>query len=174
MQFTRHFHSSPTFLCAIAATVFTFATNVHAEDKSLWQKFKDFFSPTPVVDGDGPDYDELRDLDKQINTLEGKYVRERRPNNKARIKKDLDKLKAKRETLAKNIETKEKNPPPSQATATSSSTPEIPQKELPICGHDTIMIHDTVTIHDTLYVIVANKPSNDPAPSDSVKEPDNK
>ena len=84
------------------------ATTSSAEERSLWQKFKDFFSPNPTVVGEGPEYDELRELDKKIGKLEGKYSRERRANNKKYIREEIDKLKLRREKLAKQIEEKEK------------------------------------------------------------------
>lgn len=131
----------------------------HAEEKSLWQKFKDFFSPMPTVEGEGPEYDKLRELDKRINTLEGKYSRERRPNNKANIKKELDALKAERASLEEQIR---KNPPQPSSSAAA------PQSEVPTCKTDTVFVRDTVVVHDvvhdTLYVIVADKKAEGSAP----------
>ena len=135
------------------------ATLSHAEEKSLWQKFKDFFSPMPTVEGEGPEYDKLRELDKRINTLEGKYSRERRPNNKANIKKELDALKAERAALEEQIR---KNPPQPSSSAAA------PQSEVPTCKTDTVFVRDTVVVHDvvhdTLYVIVADKKAESSAP----------
>ncbi|MBQ3840742.1 MAG: hypothetical protein II819_12580 [Fibrobacter sp.] len=131
----------------------------HAEEKSLWQKFKDFFSPMPTVEGEGPEYDKLRELDKRINTLEGKYSRERRPNNKANIKKELDALKAERAALEEQIR---KNPPQPSSSAAA------PQSEVPTCKTDTVFVRDTVVVHDvvhdTLYVIVADKKAEGSTP----------
>ena len=73
----------------IGAFALCTATALHADDRSMWQKFKDFFSPSPTVVGDGPEYDELRELDKKIGTLEGKYSRERRANNKKYIREEM-------------------------------------------------------------------------------------
>ena len=156
----------------IGAFALCTATALHADDRSMWQKFKDFFSPSPTVVGEGPEYDELRELDKKIGTLEGKYSRERRANNKKYIREELDKLKLKREKLAKQIEEKEKaakNAPKSSATVSSSSkTAEASAKQdatKPACAHDTVFVHDTVTVHDTLYVIVSGKPGEQQAPA---------
>lgn len=156
----------------IGAFALCTATALHADDRSMWQKFKDFFSPSPTVVGEGPEYDELRELDKKIGTLEGKYSRERRANNKKYIREELDKLKLKREKLAKQIEEKEKaakDAPKSSATVSSSSkTAEASAKQdatKPACAHDTIFVHDTVTVHDTLYVIVSGKPGGQQAPA---------
>jgi TolA-binding protein len=182
-RFTRAF--LPTTLLALGL-----ATLAHAEEKSLWQKFKDFFSPTPTVEGDGPEYDKLRELDKKINTLEGKYSRERRPNNKANIRKEIDKLKKEREALAEQIK---KNPPQSSsaissasqhaeqpnssAAATQNSSHNVTQSSTATtCKTDTVFVRDTVVVHDTLYVIVADKAAAAPTSpaeqaTDSVQVP---
>ena len=148
------------------------ATTSSAEERSLWQKFKDFFSPSPTVVGEGPEYDELRELDKKIGKLEGKYSRERRANNKKYIREEIDKLKLQREKLAKQIEEKEKaakDAPKSSATVSSSSkTADASAKQAPskpACAHDTVFVHDTITVHDTLYVIVSGKPGEQQAPA---------
>jgi len=145
------------------------ATLSHAEEKSLWQKFKDFFSPMPTVEGEGPEYDKLRELDKRINTLEGKYSRERRPNNKANIKKELDSLKAERAALEEQVR---KNPPQSSSpsaanssvAASAQSSAAAPQGAVPTCKTDTVFVRDTVLVHDTLYVIVADKKAEGSTP----------
>ena len=147
------------------------ATLSHAEEKSLWQKFKDFFSPMPTVEGEGPEYDKLRDLNKRINTLEGKYSRERRPNNKANIKKELDALKAERDALEEELR---KNPPQSSSSAiASSSATQSANSTTPAtnCKTDTVFVRDTVVVHDTLYVIVADKKAEEHAPSTPAAAP---
>ena len=132
----------------------------HAEEKSLWQKF--FFSPTPTVEGEGPEYDKLREMDKKINTLEGKYSRERRPNNKAIIRKEIDKLREERENLAEQLR---KNPPRSSSSTVPtvakssearSADGTVNSNASTACITDTVLVRDTVIIHDTLYVIVAD------------------
>ncbi len=145
----------------------------HAEEKSLWQKFKDFFSPMPTVEGEGPEYDKLRDLNKRINTLEGKYSRERRPNNKANIKKEIDALKAERDALEEELR---KNPPLSSSSAVAnsaaaSSANSTGSATATICKTDTVFVRDTVVVHDTLYVIVADKKAAEPAPSTPAEAP---
>lgn len=150
----------------IGAFALCATTALHADDRSMWQKFKDFFSPSPTVIGEGPEYDELRELNKKIGTLEGKYSRERRANNKKYIREEIDKLKLQREKLAKQIEEKEKaqkdaKPAAVSSSATSSSAAAPSSAATPAkqaCGHDTVFVHDTVTVHDTLYVIVSGKP----------------
>jgi len=150
------------------------ATTSSAEERSLWQKFKDFFSPSPTVVGEGPEYDELREIDKKIGKLEGKYSRERRANNKKYIREEIDKLKLQREKLVKQIEEKEKaqKDVKSSVAASSSSKPAsaaTPAKQAAVCAHDTVFVHDTVTVHDTLYVIVSGKPQ-ETAPSNTAAD----
>lgn len=163
---------------AITVALFLIAaTTSSAEERSLWQKFKDFFSPSPTVVGEGPEYDELREIDKKIGKLEGKYSRERRANNKKYIREEIDKLKLQREKLVKQIEEKEKaqKDVKSSVAASSSSKPAsaaapssaaTPAKQAAVCAHDTVFVHDTVTVHDTLYVIVSGKPQ-ETAPSNT-------
>lgn len=151
----------------LLATIALCATTaLHADDRSMWQKFKDFFSPMPTVEGEGPEYDKLRELDKRINTLEGKYSRERRPNNKANIKKELEALKAERAALEEQIR---KNPPQPSSSAAA------PQGAVPTCKTDTVFVRDTVVVHDvvhdTLYVIVADKKAESSAPITPAVEP---
>ena len=140
----------------------------HAEEKSLWQKFKDFFSPMPTVEGEGPEYDKLRDLNKRINTLEGRYSRERRPNNKANIRKEIEALKAERNALEEELR---KNPPQSSSSVVASSSAQSSANSTgsatadTVCKTDTIFVRDTVVVHDTLYVIVADKKAEEPAPA---------
>ena len=164
----------PRLTWSIFASLFLIlgiATLSHAEEKSLWQKFKDFFSPMPTVEGEGPEYDKLRDLNKRINTLEGKYSRERRPNNKANIKKEIDALKAERDALEEELR---KNPPQSSSSATTgNSAPSSANSTTPatVCKTDTVFVRDTVVVHDTLYVIVADKKAEEPAPSTPAEAP---
>lgn len=128
----------------------------------------------PTVEGEGPEYDKLRDLNKRINTLEGKYSRERRPNNKANIKKELDALKAERDALEEEIR---KNPPQSSSSAVANSVAASSANSTgsataaTICKTDTVFVRDTVVVHDTLYVIVADKKAAEPAPSTPAEAP---
>lgn len=157
------FGKSRVLVTALLTLALISAAN--AEEKSMWQKFKDFFSPVPTVVGEGPEYDELRDLDQQINKLEGKYSRERRANNKKNIRKQIDELKLKRENLAKKIEAQEKAEKEKQKNAKSSAAVAQPTSSATACHgdtlivHDTLRVHDTITVHDTLYVIVSDKPA---------------
>ncbi len=127
----------------------------------------------PTVEGEGPEYDKLRDLNKRINTLEGKYSRERRPNNKANIKKEIDALKAERDALEEELR---KNPPLSSSSAVAnsaaaSSANSTGSATATICKTDTVFVRDTVVVHDTLYVIVADKKAAEPAPSTPAEAP---
>ena len=128
----------------------------------------------PTVEGEGPEYDKLRDLNKRINTLEGKYSRERRPNNKANIKKEIDALKAERDALEEELR---KNPTQSSSSAVANSAAASSANSTgsataaTICKTDTVFVRDTVVVHDTLYVIVADKKAAEPAPSTPAEAP---
>jgi len=92
--------------------------NVNAEERSMWQRFTNFFTPTGSVKGEGPIFDELRGVESQIDKIEVQYSRERRPGNKTRYRKQLDSLRNVRDSLITVIE---KMPTSSAAVATSSS-----------------------------------------------------
>ena len=160
----------------------------YAEEKSMWTKFVDFFSPSSSVEGEGPLYDQVRELDRKINRVEGKYARERRPMNKDRYKKELAQLREEREALMKKIEAEEKNKGKSSAVQYSSSVAKVSSSSVKVassssqavssaaqlsssaevatvvasCKPDTVYVRDTVVVHDTLYVMLAPKP--EPAP----------
>ena len=161
----------------------------------MWTKFVEFFSPSSSVEGEGPLYDELRELDRKINRVEGKYARERRPMNKDRYKKELAQLKQDREALLKKIEAEEKNKGKSSSVvalsssavakssssqaavsstvAESSSGAEIALADstaVAVCKPDTVYVRDTVVVHDTLFVMLAPKPEPAAAPADTSKK----
>ena len=165
---------------SIPLIVLATAINSSAEEKSMWQKFVNFFNPSPTLEGEGPLYDQLKELDSKISKTEGQYSRERRPGNKSRLKKELENLRAERERLVQKIKEEEKNPK-SSAQAVRSSSSSIQAKESvakPVAGcaqdtvykRDSVFVKDTVVVHDTLYVIVADKPAN-AAPADSTPAP---
>lgn len=157
----------------------------YAEEKSMWTKFVEFFSPSSTVEGEGPLYDQVRELDRKINRVEGKYARERRPMTKDRYKKELVQLREEREALMKKIEAEEKNKGKSSAVAKSSSSVKAAVSSSSAakssssvesvtvavegCKPDTVYVRDTVMVHDTLYVMLAPKP--EAAPADSSKKP---
>ena len=169
----------------LALAILVPASKSFAEEKSLWQKFVDFFNPSPTLEGEGPLYDELKELDQKISRTEGKYSRERRPGNKTRLKKELEDLRKQRDNLVERIKAGEgqaENPKSSaamssaksSASSSSSSTKSAPASSAQVaaeaCIHDTVFVKDTVIIHDTLYVIVADKPAAPPA--DTTQAPD--
>ena len=92
--------------------------DANAEERSMWQRFANFFTPTGSVKGEGPIYDELKGVETQIDKIEVQYSRERRPGNKTRYRKQLDSLRNVRDSLITVIE---KMPKSSAAVATSSS-----------------------------------------------------
>ena len=107
-------------VCGAFAVLFClgFLNDVNAEERSMWQRFTNFFTPTGSVKGEGPIFDELRGVESQIDKIEVQYSRERRPGNKTRYRKQLDSLRNVRDSLITVIE---KMPTSSAAVATSSS-----------------------------------------------------
>ena len=95
------------FKLILACAAIVLVSAGYAEEKSTWQKFVEFFSPSSTVEGDGPLYDQVRVLDRKINRVEGKYARERRPMNKERYKKELVQLREEREALMKSLDEKD-------------------------------------------------------------------
>ena len=202
MHFRKNVFS--IFAATIVLTAFCASQSAAEEEKSLWQRFVDWFKPAPSLEGEGPLYDELRELETQIDRIEGRYSRERRPGNKTRLKKEMEDLKTKREKLIDRIREEEKakkNQPavaapatvPASSTATpASSASNAPTSSTPltdastgasassaslsqaVCAHDTVFVRDTVIVHDTLYVIVSGKPGEQQAPADSATVPGNK
>ena len=178
------------FKLMIACAAVVLVSAGYAEEKSMWTKFVEFFSPSSTVEGDGPLYDQVRELDRKINRVEGKYARERRPMNKERYKKELIQLREEREALMKKIEAEEKNKGKSSAVAKSSSSVKTVSSSsqavssvvqssssaeaaavAATCKPDTVYVRDTVVVHDTLYVMLAPKPEPAPqADSSAAKE----
>lgn len=191
MHFRKFIPGTLFIALALCAT-----TALHAEEeKSLWQRFVDWFKPAPTLEGEGPLYDELRELDNQIDRTEGRYSRERRPGNKTRLKKELEDLRTKREKLVERIREEEKakkNQPavaaPATVPASSAATPAsftvVADTSKPatnvaeVCAHDTVFVRDTVVVHDTLAGLACEQQapaaqsntaqsSEIPAPADS-------
>ena len=106
--------------CGAFAVLFCLGclNDVNAEERSMWQRFTNFFTPTGSVKGEGPIFDELRGVETQIDKIEVQYSRERRPGNKTRHRKQLDSLRNVRDSLITVIE---KMPKSSAVVATSSS-----------------------------------------------------
>ena len=74
------------------------------EERSVWQRFVNFFTPSGSIQGEGPIFDELRGVESQIDKIEVQYTRERRPGNKTRYRKQLDSLWSVRDSLITVIE----------------------------------------------------------------------
>lgn len=183
MHFRKNVFS--IFAATIVLTAFCASQSAAEEEKSLWQRFVDWFKPAPSLEGEGPLYDELRELETQIDRIEGRYSRERRPGNKTRLKKEMEDLKTKREKLIDRIREEEKAKKNAQGTtANSAATPASSASNAPtnstpltgasassaslsqaVCAHDTVFVRDTVIVHDTLYVIVSGKPGEQQAPA---------
>ena len=114
-------------VCGAFAVLFClgYLNNVNAEERSFFQRFANFFTPTGSVKGEGPIFDELRGVESQIDKIEVQYSRERRPGNKTRYRKQLDSLRNVRDSLITVIE---KMPTSSAAVVASSSAKVVPSK----------------------------------------------
>lgn len=149
----------------ILVGIFFLAGSAFAE-KSIWQKFKDFFNPGESIDCEGAVCDQIHSLDEKISKVEGKYSRERRPVNKDRYKKELDSLNVVRDSLVAIV----KEPQAIESLKASSSIAEVKSSSslkiessssavvTATCKPDTVFVRDTIRIHDTLYVMLASKP----------------
>ena len=169
-------------VCGAFAVLFCLGclNNVNAEERSMWQRFTNFFTPTGSVKGEGPIFDELRGVETQIDKIEVQYSRERRPGNKTRYRKQLDSLRNVRDSLITVIE---KMPTSSAAVATSSSA-KVAQSSAGVAqssssalpsavssaaqsssvavpavtteaassSANVACVHDTIFVHDTLVV----------------------
>lgn len=176
MHFRKNVFS--IFAATIVLTAFCASQSAAEEEKSLWQRFVDWFKPAPSLEGEGPLYDELRELETQIDRIEGRYSRERRPGNKTRLKKEMEDLKTKREKLIDRIREEEKAKKNAQGTtANSAATPassasNAPTNSTPLTDASTgastgasassayhsaslsqaVCAHDTVFVRDTVIV----------------------
>ncbi|MBR3073470.1 hypothetical protein [Fibrobacter sp.] len=99
------------FVCFIALDL------AWGEERSVWQRFVNFFTPSGSIQGEGPVFDELRGVESQIDKIEVQYTRERRPGNKTRFRKQLDSLRSVRDSLITVIE----NMPMSSGSVVNSS-----------------------------------------------------
>ena len=176
-------------ICAAFVALFCLGSlnDANAEERSMWQRFANFFTPTGSIQGEGPVFDELRGVESQIDKIEVQYSRERRPGNKTRYRKQLDSLRNVRDSLITVIEKMPSGVNVAQSsaaqssssvllnTAGSSASKPISSAAVPassavnvVCSRDTVFVHDTlvvrdtVVIHDTLYVVLANKPESAP------------
>ena len=83
MHFRKNVFS--IFAATIMLTAFCASQSAAEEEKSLWQRFVDWFKPAPSLEGEGPLYDELRELETQIDRIEGRYSRERSPETAVHV-----------------------------------------------------------------------------------------
>ena len=168
-------------ICGALSVLFCLGclNNVNAEERSMWQRFANFFTPTGSIKGEGPVYDELRGVESQIDKIEVQYSRERRPGNKTRYRKQLDSLRNVRDSLITVIE----KMPTSSAVIASSSSVSVAQSSAALSGRvqsgssavqsssslvasssamspvpassssaNILCARDTVLVHDTLVV----------------------
>ena len=92
-----------------------------SKKKSLWDTISDFFSPRVHAEKDDPLYQELADIDNEIQDVQWRYGRERRAVKKNRYKIRLQELHASRDSLAEVIEKYEAGKLSSAAQPVSSA-----------------------------------------------------
>lgn len=92
-----------------------------SKKKSLWDTISDFFSPRVHAEKDDPLYQELADIDNEIQDVQWRYGRERRAVKKNRYKIRLQELHASRDSLAEVIEKYEAGKLSSAARPVSSA-----------------------------------------------------
>ena len=92
-----------------------------SKSKGLWDTISDFFSPRVKAEKEGPLYQELADIDNEIQDVQWRYGRERRAVKKSRYKMRLQELHASRDSLQEVIDKYEAGKLSSAAQALSSS-----------------------------------------------------
>lgn len=152
------------------------------EEKGMWQKFVDFFSPSSSVKGDSELEQSIKKLEKKIQATKNDYNREHRPQRKSMLKREIEDLTHEKDSLMTVLETRKSISSSSvkgssssaiasssseQAKIESSSTAMVTQpvsipQPAEHCDtiwviekrvvHDTVFIHDSVFVHDTIYV----------------------
>ena len=154
--------------------IVAFCSLTYAEgEKSTWQSFVDFFNPNPTTTDTSPIGLEIQRLDKEIRETKQDYTREHRPQRKNMLKRQLNELNTKRDSLVVVLEKEQKSSSSvtkeiqSSNSVSSSSeiqndTPKEQKPELAACDtvwviqkrtiHDTIFVRDTVFIRDTVWL----------------------
>ena len=162
------------------------ALNAFAEDspqkKSLWDSFTSFFSSKAEPQGEGAMYQQLADIDNEIQETQWRYSRERRSVRKSRYKMHLKELGARRDSLSAEIEKAKTAPAGSSSSSqnlsslasssssrvvlssssallekspqSSSSGNATPPKKKADPVPDSVVVTVTVTkfVHDTVFV----------------------
>ncbi len=119
-------------------------STLYAGTTSVWDKFVNFFNPSSV-EGEGAAYDEIRKLDEEIRNTKNDYNREHRPQRKSMLRKHLDELSAKRDSLMLVTNYQK----PSKNSMTKTTPPENKNSR-----HDTVWVtvRDTIRIQDTIFL----------------------
>ncbi|PWL03430.1 hypothetical protein B0H50_10689 [Hallerella porci] len=103
------------FVVALFCGLFSFGFS--EESKSLWDSFTGFFSSKAKPAGEGPLYQQLADIDNEIQDVQWRYSRERRAVRKSHYKMQLKDLHTSRDSLAALIQKQE-----SEKSSISSAT----------------------------------------------------
>ena len=103
------------FVVALFCGLFSFGFS--EESKSLWDSFTGFFSSKAKPAGEGPLYQQLADIDNEIQDVQWRYSRERRAVRKSHYNMQLKDLHTSRDSLAALIQKQE-----SEKSSISSAT----------------------------------------------------
>ena len=108
-------------ISALALLVSASFAEESSNSKGIWDTISDFFSPRAKAEKEGPLYQELANIDNEIQDLQWRYGRERRAVKKSRYKMRLQELRASRDSLQEVIDKYEAGKLSSVAQAFSSS-----------------------------------------------------
>jgi hypothetical protein len=120
----------------------------------LWASFVGFFSPDEELQGEGPLYKELADLDAQIQREKLACARERRPQKKSFLKSHLEELAEQRKGLVEKIKAQEEDGVASSSSIAevTSLTPDSPIVAVAKQPEIALIFRDTIYVYDTVYV----------------------
>ena len=170
-------------VCGAFAVLFCLGClNANAEERSMWQRFANFFTPSGSVKGEGPVFDELKGVESQIDKIEVQYTRERRAGNKTRYRKQLDSLRNVRDSLITVIEKMSSSSVVAAVSSSAAKTNAVQSSSSAVlssasqpssavvaqvpatvalsasssanaaCAHDTVFVHDTLVVRDTVVI----------------------
>ena len=118
------------FVVALFCGLFSFGFS--EESKSLWDSFTGFFSSKAKPAGEGPLYQQLADIDNEIQDVQWRYSRERRAVRKSHYKMQLKDLHTSLDSLAALIQ-KQESEKSSISSATQAKSSAVLSKTVSKC-----------------------------------------
>ena len=177
-----NFRTGFLLISALALLVSASFAEESSNSKGIWDTISDFFSPRAKAEKEGPLYQELANIDNEIQETQWRYSRERRSVRKSRYKMHLKELGARRDSLSAEIEKAKTAPAGSSSSSqnlssqasssssrvvlssssallekspqSSSSGNTTPPKKKADPVPDSVVVTVTVTkfVHDTVFV----------------------